>query len=309
MTEARNWTEHSGTIVESKNGSEIIDCFRCGFKHLIPIPSMEELNQIYRSEYYTTEKPDYIDRNLEDQEWWRIVYDERLKLFESLLPEDRREILEIGSGPGFFLQRAMNRGWKGLGIEPSTRAAEYSKALGVESRNEFLTDKLSREIGNFDVVYMNEVLEHIPDPIRMMATAVRLLNPEGLLCVIVPNDYNPIQKALHSTFDFPSWWVAIPHHINYFDLSSITGLVRKAGLTLVDTEATFPIDLFLLMGDNYIGNDELGRKCHGKRMRLEVNLKKAGLSGLKRTLYRSFAEVGLGREIQVIARKDKCEKP
>jgi hypothetical protein len=74
-------------------------------------------------------------------------------------------------------------------------------------------------------------------------------------------------------------------------------------MRIVNTEATFPIDLFLLMGENYVGDDELGRRCHGKRKRLEINLEKAGLTDLKRSLYRSFAELGIGREIQVIGRK------
>jgi hypothetical protein len=131
-----------------------------------------------------------------------------------------------------------------------------------------------------------------------------MLKPGGLLCLIVPNDYNPIQEALRSVCNFPSWWVAPPHHINYFDTKSIENLVDRAGMKILNKEATFPIDLFLIMGDNYIGNDELGRLCHTKRKTLEINLEKAGLGELRHQLYRSFAEVGIGREIQIIGRKD-----
>jgi SAM-dependent methyltransferase len=198
----------------------------------------------------------------------------------------------------------MERGWKGLGIEPSAKAAEFAQSLGVDVRNDFLSDELAGELGQFDVVYMNEVLEHISDPVGLLTTTLRLLNPGGLLCVIVPNDYNPIQQALRDVCEFPSWWVAPPYHINYFDVSSIKALIRRVGAKIVNTEATFPIDLFLMMGDNYIGNDEVGRSCHGKRKTLEINLEKAGLTGLRQSLYQSFAEVGVGREIQVVGRKE-----
>jgi len=217
MNSLSSWEGHSGRLVERRNGFEIIECSGSRFKHIIPIPSNEKLRQIYSNEYYTTDKPLYIERNLEDQEWWRVVYDGRLDLFEKILGPERRDILEIGSGPGFFLQRASERGWKGVGFEPSVKAAQYSKSLGLDIRNEILSAEVAYDLDPFDVVYMNEVLEHIPNPLEMLVLSQGLLKLGGLLCVIVPNDYNPIQKALTTVCHFPSWWVAPPHHINYFD--------------------------------------------------------------------------------------------
>lgn len=304
MTELKNWKQHCGVVVECKNGYQIIDCTHCGFKHIIPIPSDKELKRIYLQEYYTTEKPHYIERNLEDQEWWKTVYDGRLRAFESLLADSSRDILDIGCGPGFFLQRASEQGWRGCGVEPSIKAVEFARNLGLEVRHAFLTESLAGELGTFDVVYMNEVLEHVSSPIQILRIALGMLKPGGLLCLIVPNDYNPIQEALRSVCNFPSWWVAPPHHINYFDTKSIENLADRAGMKILKKEATFPIDLFLIMGDNYIGNDQLGRLCHTKRKTLEINLEKAGLRELRHQLYRSFAEVGIGREIQIIGCKD-----
>ena len=304
MNSNKSWQSHSGPCVDSKNGFEIIECAACEFKHIIPIPTQEELDELYRRDYYTNEKPLFIERNLEDQNWWRVVYDGRFDSFESLLETSNRNLLDIGSGPGFFLHRGKERGWNCVGIEPSAKAAEFSQGLGLEVRNEFLTKDTAKTLGTFDVVYMNEVLEHVPDPLEILKLAGGMLNPGGLLCVVVPNDFSPFQQALKEACGFPSWWVSVPHHINYFDVSSIQTLIQRAGMNIVDTEATFPIDIFLLMGDNYVGNDELGRACHGKRKTLEMNLDKAGLTDLKRSLYRSIAKLGIGREIQVIGRKD-----
>ena len=61
---------HSGKTVASANGFDIIDCESCGFKHIFPIPSHEELAHIYKHEYYTKDKPDYINRDLQDKDWW-----------------------------------------------------------------------------------------------------------------------------------------------------------------------------------------------------------------------------------------------
>jgi SAM-dependent methyltransferase len=303
MPENRAWKEHSGIRVGSEKGFEVIECACCEFKHVVPIPSEDELQRIYNSEYYSVEKPLYIERNLEDQEWWNMVYDSRLDLFAELLSPSRKELLDIGSGPGFFLARARAKGWKGTGIEPSVEAFSHSQTLGLEVRNEFFTDELAQELGSFDVVYMNEVLEHLRDPKGALQTAAGLLRQGGLLCVVVPNDFSPFQKALVKVCGYSPWWVAPPHHINYFNLRSISRLLERIGLIVESTEATFPIDLFLLMGDNYVGNDPLGRECHAKRKALEINLEKAGLSQLKRSLYQSFADLGIGREIQIVSRK------
>ena len=69
MAKSKVCKDHPGRSIENRNGYEVIDCTSCRFKHIIPIPSHEELREIYRSEYYATEKPLYIERNQEDQEW------------------------------------------------------------------------------------------------------------------------------------------------------------------------------------------------------------------------------------------------
>jgi hypothetical protein len=59
------------------------------------------------------------------------------------------------------------------------------------------------------------------------------------------------------------------------------------------------MELFLLMGDDYVTNSQLGPACHARRKRLEAALP----IELRRALYRSFASVGLGRNCVVIARR------
>ncbi len=299
----RAWQEHSGPVVDQVDGFDVIECRPCGFTHVVPLPTPEALDEIYRHDYYSREKPLYIERYREDLEWWNLVYDGWLDSLESLLPPDRRRLLDIGSGPGFFLLRARERGWTVLGIEPSVQAAEHTRGLGLEVVNDFLTPDNAGTLGPFDAVFMSEVLEHLPDPAGMLALAHGLLAPGGILGVLVPNDYNPVQQAARSVCGLAPWWVAPPHHLNYFSPDTLAALVERCGFRERLREATFPIDLFLLMGENYIGNDVLGRQCHGRRMRLEQALDRAGLRDWKRRLYRCFAAAGLGREVILFAER------
>ena len=125
--------EHNGAVLDSKNGFDVIDCYECGFKHVVPIPSSEELEEVYRNEYYSDEKPFYIDHYLEDKRWWDIVYKRRFDIFEKHLDKDSRKILDIGSGPGLFLLLGQKLGWSVKGIEPSRDAAKYSREkLGLD---------------------------------------------------------------------------------------------------------------------------------------------------------------------------------
>lgn len=297
----RTWGEHSGPVLDTARGFEVIHCARCGFRHVVPVPTPEDLDKVYREDYYAVEKPLYIERYQEDLDWWNLVYDERYDLLEKLLPAGRRHILDVGSGPGFFLQRGRSRGWRCVGIEPSVQSAEFSSGLGLDIVREFLTPANATALGRFDVVHLSNVLEHLPDPAGMIDLARGLLNPGGVLFIVVPNDYNPFQEALRARGQAP-WWVAPPHHINYFDFDTLQGLLERCGFEVADRQTTFPMELFLMMGDNYVGDDQLGRQCHARRKELERALAAPAVRGIKQSIYRGLADLGVGREIVMAAR-------
>ena len=300
----KEWQGHKGEVFDSKNNFKVIECKKCQFKHIVPIPTEEELVKVYEDEYYSVEKPLYIDRMKEDSEWWNLSYDDRYDSFEEFLDKNNRRILDIGSGPGLFLNRGKERGWEVTGIEPSKQAFEYSsKKLGLNIYNMFLNEDTKNDIGRFDVIHMSEVLEHVPNPKGLLNIALEKLNANGLICIVVPNDYNPFQNSLRDACGYDPWWVAPPHHINYYNFESLTRLLEKVGFKVVLRESTFPIDMFLLMGENYIENNILGRECHKMRKNMELNLAKAGKNNLKRKLYREYANIGLGREIMLIGQK------
>ena len=299
----KSWRQHEGEVLDTVDGFDVIDCAACGFKHIVPIPTPEEMDEAYRTDYYSVEKPLYLERHREDAEWWNTFYADHYDRFERELAPDRRRILDIGSGPGYFLLYGQSRGWDVLGIEPSEQAAAHARDLGVPVTQEFLKGTSAGALGTFDVVHMNEVLEHIPDPLAMLVLARSLLAPGGMLCVTVPNDYNPLQIVARDHLGYGPWWVAPPHHVNYFDGPSLSNLVCAAGFEVVGETGTFPMEIFLLMGDNYVGDDEAGRRLHSKRKNLELNVAAAGQSGLKRKVYSSLAREGIGREVVVYARR------
>lgn len=63
--------------------------------------------------------------------------------------------------------------------------------------------------------------------------------------------------------------------------------------------------MFLLMGENYIGDDKLRRACHTKRMIFERSMIGAGGVDILSRMYTAFADVSLGREVVIFAKARK----
>lgn len=302
LRNSADWQGHAGPCLAAKAGYDIIACQACGFAHAVPLPDAAALAAEYRERYYSEEKPDYLAHAREDQAWAKLAQDDRLAAMERLLPASRRRLLEIGCGPGFFLQTAAARGWQCSGVEPSRQAAAHAQGLGLDVRNDFFDAQSAAMLGRFDAVHLMNVLEHVPDPIALLTLAIGLLDAGGIVCAGVPNDFSPLQLAAEASGLAP-WWVAPPHHLNYFDFASLTELLQRLGLRTAERLTSFPMEAFLLMGEDYTADASLGRGCHNKRKRFDLALESAGLGDARRAFYRALAEAGMGREAVVIAVK------
>ena len=195
----------------------------------------------------------------------------------------------------------MARGWSGHGIEPSRQAAAHARELGAAVTEGFFGKNSG--LGVFDAVNLTNVLEHVPDPIAILSAATALLEPGGVLCVGVPNDFSPFQIAARSAMNTGDWWVAPPHHLNYFDFDSLSALLSRLGMDVRERTTSFPMEAFLMMGENYTSDPALGRACHNKRKRFDFAFEAAGLRETRRDFYRAMAKLGIGREAVVIATK------
>jgi SAM-dependent methyltransferase len=294
---------HNGPRIGQAKDHDIIECFSCGFKHALPLPDPAALEREYRQNYYASEKPNFLAHAGEDQHWFELAQTDRLEILERLLGPQRRKLLDIGCGPGFFLKTAMARGWDGHGVEPSAQAAAHARRLGARVTEGFFGAALAASLPRVDAVTLTNVLEHVPDPITILQSAIGLLDEGGVLCVGVPNDFSPLQIAARSAQNTGDWWLAPPHHLNYFDFDSLSALLTRLGLTVTERTTSFPMEAFVMMGEDYTGNPELGRACHAKRKAFDLAFEAAGLKEARRAFYRALAGLGMGREAFLIAVK------
>lgn len=289
--------EHVGVEVAHRNTYSIINCENCKFIHAI-IQEDNNHQELYKSHFYSEEKPNYIEDNKNDSEWWDLTYGLRVDQVDKLRLSESKSWLDIGTGPGYFLDAAVKRTKNVVGIEPGQLAAEHAASKGHQVINDYFTEKTSSELGIFDGIHCSEVLEHVPNPLEFLKTIQLNMDSETVLCTVVPNDFSLIQSIFtEEKRNQIKWWVDPPFHLNYFSRESLRKILEESGLRVIHETSMFPIDIFLLMGDNYVGNQDLGRQVHEKRKNLEFAFYRTGNMETLSRLYELMTTLGIGREL------------
>lgn len=270
------------------------------------------LEEFYKTQYSnvlhervikrTKDNSELDQTNIIDDRVWieSQVYEDINIVFEKSVKGLNRTLLDIGCGIGNLLQYMKKKGWSCSGIEPSFENYPSSLYKGIQMFGGTLQEYLNQNnAAQFSCITLNNVFEHIPNPVEVLKEISNLLEPEGIIMIKVPNDFNVLQAIANDYVENENWWISIPDHVNYFNLDSICRLLEGTGFEVLEKTCDFPMELFLLMGENYVDNEIVGQGCHNKRKHLEMSLPRE----LKTELYKKFAELGLGRNIIVYGRK------
>ena len=294
-------TSHNGPeLIRDAKGNPVIDCEDCGFAHLWPKPSPGELAKFYAESFYESGPSDWHEKEAREEPYWRIEFSDRVATLAEILKKRTGKLLDIGCGGGWFLSYAAAQGWDVLGIEPSQSTWRLAVTRAPVLLGTFPEVDVSRK-APFDAVHLKLVMEHVSDAHAVFRAVHEVLRPGGAIVVQSPNDFNPLQLAARRLLDKDPWWVVHPVHINYFNFDSLERTLYRCGFEPCLREATFPMEWFLLQGIDYIGRDDIGRKCHGQRMALEQSLEAAGLTHLRLGFSRWLASQGIGREAVIYA--------
>jgi len=297
-------SEHYGKKIAEKNNFDIISCDVCKFIHVIPIPSENDLLNLYKNDFFQKIKPNDIEKENQEFSYWKTTFDDKLSSAQNFLGKTGR-FLDIGCGSGSLLLRAKEFGWDTYGIEPSSEAATHAKNNGLKINENFFQNLDLTKLGLFDVIHMKNLLEHIASPSEIIEKCKLILSKNGIIIIEVPNDFNPLQQIAENFLDKPLYWIDPPVHINYFNFKSLSSFLISHNFEILLKESTFPLELFLLMNENYLEDNELGKKKHDQRIKFESNLINFGKNDLKREIYKNFAELGIGRSQIIYAQIKK----
>ena len=283
-----------------------------GYRRLDPLPLDDELDTFYQSAYLdmirTGQRFPESRRLLTpgpeadgERAWLRAtLHADILDALTTHLSTGDRSVLDIGAGIGEFVASATADGWSAIGLEPSREAVAIAESMGRSVVCATLEGYIDAggPTSPLGAVVLTNVLEHVLQPVDLLHTIRATLPVGGLLVVRVPNDFNPLQAAAQAALGLEPWWIAVPDHVNYFDHASLRLVVESCGFEVVDQWGDFPMEFFLLMGDDYITDPALGRACHERRQRLELRMDPTA----RRAFARSLVDLGWGRNTVVVAR-------
>lgn len=190
-----------------------------------PQPKLEELTSYYESSDYishTDSKKSIIDKVYHFVKKYTIQ--KKVNLINSFQTENKR-LLDVGCGTGDFLVACKNNGWIINGVEPNLNARKVI-SFKLQDGEKIYHNLFELSNEQFDVITLWHVLEHVPNLQDYISELKKLLKPNGVLIVAVPN-YKSYDANYYNEF-----WAAfdVPRHLWHFSKKSIELLFYKQGM-------------------------------------------------------------------------------
>ncbi len=217
----------------------LVKCLRCGVIFINPQPSFKELSLHYSKKYYSLEKIKaredslkvkfriflynlYFNPNNKNY-FLKIIFYPFVNYLRGLKIAKKGRLLDIGSGSGQFLYEM--RGFKMdlYGVEPGMFDKKSSERNGLNiKKGDLISARFPPNF--FDVITMNHVLEHVPNPTETIKEIYRILKKRGILIVAVPN----YDSFAHKLFKKNWYQLDVPRHLfNYSTKILLSKLSQK----------------------------------------------------------------------------------
>jgi len=218
----------------SGNEFEIWECAECTVRFTQHAPDAAAIKAYYQSENYishTNTKKGLVNRLYHFARKQTLAGKRRLVVSSvnksAGKPLHSGKLLDIGAGTGAFVQHMQMHGWQAMGLEPDEkarqRAAETQQValLPIETLE-------TMEENSFDAITMWHVLEHVHALPAYLLQLKKIIKPEGVVFIAVPN---------YTAYDadvYKSYWAAydVPRHLYHFSPASMKQLLKKYDLRL-----------------------------------------------------------------------------
>jgi len=205
-------------------------CRDCGHVFINPAPDEVELEDYYaevvprlRALYATdsAQSPASVAEQPVEQE--------KIDLLGSLnLLDNAGSILDIGFGSGGFILSMSKLGWRSVGLEFTDKVdltfdptGKFEVLFGLKSLD-------GVEPGQFDLITLWHVLEHLRDPVDVLRSMSRLLKPDGKIVIAVPN----IESLSARVFGRHWYALSPPWHLHQFTPRTLNKACCEAGFLL-----------------------------------------------------------------------------
>lgn len=215
----------------------ILNCRDCGLMRLYPFPTESDLEQVYDKDYYSN--PLFFSGDCLNVYGYSDIFEEKgrkqsgyvriLEEIERFRVIDNTRLLDVGCGPGFFLESALDYGHNPSGLEFNPFAQAYvEKSLSLECHDCCLTKYTTDE--QYGVITMFDVVEHLMDPFQAVKKVSELLADKGLF-VLSTMDCGSLTSRLLGERNEDIQRVS--EHLFFFDKSFLFNFLENNGFEIV----------------------------------------------------------------------------
>jgi SAM-dependent methyltransferase len=137
-------------------------------------------------------------------------------------------VLDIGCSGGRLVREVSSRGLAACGIDVEIAPLVTARKAGIVDLA--VGDAHALPFGDcrFDLVHLSHTLEHLVDPRTVLGEAHRVLKPDGLLIVCVPNHTGMLPRMTRNWVGYAPWM-----HVWHFSPESLATLIRESRFRLV----------------------------------------------------------------------------
>jgi hypothetical protein len=218
----------------------IVCCRDCGFGQPETLPTTHDFFDLLYAMKWSTES---LDKEF-DLGYKDLIFEVVLKGLERRKPAGLpKTLLDVGTHVGRFVWLARQAGWEAEGAELNPVTARYAVDRTGATIHHCRAQDLASQGRRYAAVALNDVLEHIPRPVEVLAGLRPLLHPGGVLAVKVPN--GPRQRFKEGIRRWilrrPDAGVAVRLvHVNHFTAGSLRKCLEAAGYQGVTIEVAAP---------------------------------------------------------------------
>lgn len=213
----------SPALLYRKQGFAIVRCAGCGLVFTGEDPSSIDFTRLYDEAYYTGGHSEVFSDYIGQEPARRASA--RRRLWPLRWRRHSGRLLDVGCAAGFFLAEA-RRHYEVKGVELSEFSSRYARE---QLHLDVVTGTLEQAklpSDHFDVITLWDVIEHVPDPVQVLADAARVLKPGGELVLTTGDIDSP--QALRMGADWSL--MTPPWHLYFFSRSTMTHAGQRAGL-------------------------------------------------------------------------------
>lgn len=216
----------------------------CGLAFLKQRVSDEDLSSLYSKYYHHYSKPKSLSQAVD--QFRNVLKSIRDCLFnsDSLCTRMKRgqRVLDVGCGYGPSKALLQNRHIEWIGLEVDPVKVSLNKSRGLRCEQLSLQEFARTTNETFDTILINQVLEHVSEPLQFFESIRKLLSKNSRAFISTPNYNSKYRLKFHRL------WIHwhIPYHQLYFNIHSLERLAQETGLRVYEAYSRTPFPFYVL---------------------------------------------------------------